>query len=168
MQRTTATKKSGAAGPLPLSGNDPVEMLENDHIVIKGLLDELTALDDAASRQQSFEALKAALTIHNATEENIVYPAIAKVAHKPTESKQLYHETAEADTLVFELDTLLKEGDEAAFTTKAKKLQKAVLAHIEEEETSAFPHLQKGASEEQVEQLTQSVREFRSALQFRM
>ncbi len=70
------------------------------------------------------ELLKGVLTIHNATEENLVYPAINKVAGGKLESQHLYHETAEADVLFFELDGLLKEGDDEQFARKAVKFRR--------------------------------------------
>ena len=73
---------------LPVRGNDAVEILLNDHQVIKGLLSELTAA--AGSRREAvLEQLKGVLTIHNATEENLVYPAINKVAGSKLEAQHL-------------------------------------------------------------------------------
>jgi hemerythrin superfamily protein len=152
---------------LPARGGDAVEILKNDHQVIKSLLEELTS-DGASRRKEVLEQLKGVLTIHNATEENLVYPAIDKVAGSRAESQHLYHETAEADVLVFELDSLLKERDDAEFALKAEKFQKAVLAHIDEEERKAFPRLQENADPEQAETLTHSVKAFRKSLHFEL
>ncbi|MGA7356197.1 MAG: hemerythrin domain-containing protein [Candidatus Cybelea sp.] len=152
---------------LPTRGRDAVEILKNDHQVIKSLLDELTSTQ-GSRRKEVLEQLKGVLTIHNATEENLVYPAIDKVGGSKTESQHLYHETAEADVLVFELDSLLKERDGAEFTLKAKKFHKAVLAHIDEEENKAFPRLQENADPEDTENLTRSVKAFRKSLHFEL
>lgn len=151
---------------LPVRGNDAIEILTNDHQTIKSLLSALTQATQPDRRKETLEQLKGALTIHNATEENLLYPALQVVAGKKSESQKLYHETAEADVLVFELDTMLKEGDDSGFSKTAEKLQSAVLEHIDDEENSAFPHLQKNAEPEQAQMLTQSVREFRSSIQF--
>jgi hemerythrin superfamily protein len=151
---------------LPAKGKDAVEILLNDHKVIKDLLNKLTEASDDEERQAAMEQLKGVLTIHNATEENLVYPALNKVADSKVESDHLYHETAEADVLFFELDTLLKAGDDETFDEKAEKFQEAVLHHIEEEEQKALPRLQENADPAQSEQLADSVREFRSSLHF--
>jgi hemerythrin superfamily protein len=151
---------------LPVRGNDAIEILTNDHDVIKSLLGQLTQATQTQIRKGVLEQLKAALTIHNATEENLVYPALNKVAGKKSESEKLYHETAEADVLIFELDTMLKEGDDSRFDSKATKLQAAILEHIEDEEEKAFQHLQDKAEPQQAQMLTQSVREFRNALRY--
>jgi len=150
---------------LPARGNDAVEILTNDHQVIKTLLTELT---DAVGprREQVLEQLKGVLTIHNATEENLVYPALNKVAGSKLESQHLYHETAEADTALFELDSMLKERDESEFVAKAEKFAEAVRHHIEEEEQKAFPRLQENADARHSEILAQSVKSFRKSLHF--
>lgn len=151
---------------LPAKGKNVVEILLNDHRVIKDLLSKLTDGTDEDERQRVMERLKGVLTIHNATEENLVYPALNKVAGNKTESDNLYHETAEADVLLFELDTLLKEGDDETFDEKAKKFRQAVLHHIQEEEQKALPRLQENVDPEKSEELAESVREFRSSLHF--
>ena len=112
------------------------------------------------------QKLKGVLTIHNATEENLVYPAIDKVAGSKLEAQHLYHETAEADTLLFELDSMLKERDESDFSMKAEKFADAVSHHIEEEEQKAFPRLQENADPRKAEILTASVKDFRKSLHF--
>lgn len=150
---------------LPVRGNDAVEILVNDHQVIKSLLRELTEAT-GPRRHEVLEELKGVLTIHNATEENLVYPAIDKVAGSKLEAQHLYHETAEADTLVFELDSMLKEKDQTDFTIKAKKFADAVLQHIDEEETKAFPRLRENADERHSEMLADSVKTFRKSLHF--
>lgn len=152
---------------LPTRGNDAVEILLNDHQVIKTLLNELTSAV-GPQREQVLEQLKGVLTIHNATEENIVYPAIDKMAGSKLEAQHLYHETAEADTLFFELDSMLKERDESDFTGKAKKFADAVRHHIEEEEQKALPRLQENVDPRHAESLAQSVKTFRKSLHFEL
>lgn len=150
---------------LPVRGNDAVEILLNDHQVIKTLLRELTEAT-GPQREQVLEQLKGVLTIHNATEESLVYPALNKVAGSKLESQHLYHETAEADTMLFELDSMLKERDQSDFAARAQKFADAVRHHIEEEEQKAFPRLQENADARHSELLAQSVKTFRKSLHF--
>jgi hemerythrin superfamily protein len=151
---------------LTLRGNTVHDIVVNDHETIKGLLSSLTGSAAREDRMQALERLKAALTIHNAMEETLIYPALAKVAGHNFETLKLYNETASADMLLFEIDTMLKEGDETKAGEKAEKLQNAVLKHIEEEEKSALPHLEKGADTKESRMLLESVREFRNAIAF--
>jgi hemerythrin superfamily protein len=150
---------------LPMRGNSVHDIVENDHETIKGLLNSLghAAPED---RRRILEQLKGALTIHNSMEENLIYPALDKVAGHKMETMKLYNETASADIMLFEIDTMLKEGDDTKFAAKCEKLQSAVFKHIEAEEKSAMPHLEKGAETRESQMLLASVREFRNAMQF--
>jgi|SRR5579883_422632 len=153
---------------IPAAGADAIETLIADHQRIKSLLSDLTAGSQSSSRMQTLEQLKAILTVHNAIEENLIYPALREVAGKKSESLKLYNETAEADVLLFTLDSMLKEGREDEFGKTAENLQAAVLEHIEDEEEKAFPHLQKGAEPQQTQLLNESVRQLRGSLRFDM
>ncbi len=68
---------------LPVRGDDAVEILRNDHQVIKNLLTELTG-EEPQERKRVFQQLVGVLTIHNATEENLVYPAIDEICRQQT------------------------------------------------------------------------------------
>ncbi len=157
---------TSTARSLPTKGTDAVEILKNDHTLIKRILSDLAAAKDNESRKELLDLAKPLLTVHNATEENLVYPALQKIAAQKRESQHLYKETAEADVLVFELDTMLKTGDDAAFSKTAEKLRDAVFEHIDDEETTAFPELREKATAEQTKSLTKDVREFRKAFTF--
>lgn len=150
---------------LPVRGHDAVEIILNDHTVIKSLLRELTE-SAGEQRDMVLEQLKGVLTIHNATEENLIYPAINKIAGSKLEAQHLYHETAEADTLLFELDSILKERDETDFDEKAEKFAEAVRHHIAEEEQKALPRLQESSDPRHAQILADSVRAFRNSLHF--
>jgi hemerythrin superfamily protein len=166
MQQSTSSIPT-VSGDVAAQG-DAIDVLLNDHVTIKSLLSQLTQAGEPTQRRRILEQLKGLLTIHNATEENLVYPAIAQVAGKKHESQHLYHETAEADVVMFQMDTLLKEhGDPAKFEALAQSFQKALLEHIDDEEEKAFPHLREHAEPQQARLLTQSVHELRSALQYK-
>ncbi|MFN2448826.1 MAG: hemerythrin domain-containing protein [Candidatus Baltobacteraceae bacterium] len=143
-----------------------IEMLISDHQTIKSLLTQLTRSSDSGTRKQTLEELKGLLTIHNSLEENIVYPALAQIARKHTESMHLYEETAAADVLIFEIDTMLKENDDSDFTAKAETLQKAVFEHIEDEEQKAFRDLREKAEPQEMQMLDTSAQEFRRKFRF--
>jgi hemerythrin superfamily protein len=151
---------------LPVHGSTAIEILKHDHQVIARLLTALTQATTTEARRDALAPLKAALVVHNATEENLVYPALRTLASKKAESHDLYHQTAEADALIFELDLLLQKGADAEFDAKVQVLQAAVVAHVASEETSAFPDLQQHLDAQQSEMLTSAVREFRNSFRF--
>jgi hemerythrin superfamily protein len=148
--------------PAQPAGTDAIDILEDDHERIKQLLSELVEAEDDR-RQAVLDELKAILTIHNATEENLVYPAVRFMAKRGVESDKLYHQQDEAKVAVWELD-MLAEGDE--FGKQAAALQSAVLAHIRKEEETEFPHLREAAGASGLRDLTAAVREFRANFQF--
>lgn len=90
---------------IPTVGNDAIEILVNDHQRIKALLKELTEGGEG-QRSSTLEALKEILTVHNSTEENLVYPAIQEIAGRKMHAKDLYHETAEADVALWQLSMM--------------------------------------------------------------
>jgi hemerythrin superfamily protein len=147
-------------------GLDALDILMNDHASIKGLLTDLVNATENERRKDILAQLKGVLVIHNATEENLVYPALAKIAGDQPAAEELHRETGVADVAIFELDALLQAGEEPDFGDKVVTLRDAVLAHIETEETTAFPHLREKATPEEGEALTQAVRDFRNALRF--
>jgi hemerythrin superfamily protein len=148
---------------LPVVGTDAIAILENDHKVVKQLLDELTQTS-GNERTAVLERLKAVLTIHTATEENLVYPAIQELAKRPIHAGQLYHQQDEAKVVVWELG-MMDQGD-PGFQSKATKLREAVLAHAQREEESEFPHLREAVDAGGLAKLTADVRRFRNSFVF--
>jgi hemerythrin superfamily protein len=159
---TAAARSSGIA----TAGNDAIEILMNDHQVVKSLLEQLAG-SNADERATVLEQLKAVLTVHNATEENLVYPTIRFVAARPRDAETLYHQQDEAEAALWSIDATIKgvlDGDDA--DDQIKTLQKAVLAHVRKEEETEFPHLREALKGSALRQLTDDVREFRSKFNF--
>ena len=160
MDRTNVA--SGGNGAMPAAGGDAVEILENDHRTIKDLLARLTS-GPKEEREEVLERLKPVVVVHNATEENLVYPAIHVLAQRPMHADKLYHEQDEAKVVVFRLSNL-SPGD-PEFQKKANDLRDAVTTHIEKEEKTEFRHLRDAAGDE-MPKLTDEVRRFRAEFIF--
>lgn len=151
----------------PAHGATAVDILVNDHRTIKDLLQRLRESTSRDLRMQCLKELQGILTVHNATEENLVYPALNKIGKKMFESLHLYYETANADIHAFEIDTMLKEGADAdKLQAKIDKFCDAVLEHIDDEESKAFPHLRDAADVAETQQLNEAVRTFRGSISF--
>jgi hemerythrin superfamily protein len=149
------------------TANDAIDILENDHENIKALFAQLVSATQANERTNILEQLKAILTVHNATEENLVYPAVRVAASRAKDADTLYHQQDEAKVGIWKLDAMLKGTlDEADFGAQAEELQKAVLAHIRKEEETEFPHLRDALKGKGLTQLSGAVREFRSEFRF--
>lgn len=98
------------ASPAAASGN-AIDILIQDHRRIGALMTQIaaTSAGDALQRAALLQRLADLLTIHNASEENLVYPAIRDLANRPQDAATLYHQQDEAKVLVFELDQMPKE-----------------------------------------------------------
>lgn len=151
----------------PANGTTAVEILVNDHRKIKDLLERLVSAQRTTERLECLAELQGVLTVHNATEENLVYPALNKIGKKMFESLHLYYETANADIASFEIESMLKEGQDGdAVQAKIEKLRDAVFEHIDDEEKKAFPHLQDAADDHETQLLNRSVQTFRGCIRF--
>lgn len=160
----TATAPKGGA---PVAGDDAIEMLENDHRLIKDLFTKLLAASQVSEQSLVLENLKAVLTVHNATEENLVYPAVRVAASRAKDADTLYHQQDEAKVGIWKLNAILmgalKNED---FGKHARELQDAVLAHVRKEEQTEFPHLRNALKGKGLTHLTDAIREFRSKFIF--
>ncbi|MGB8519617.1 MAG: hemerythrin domain-containing protein [Candidatus Tumulicola sp.] len=154
-----------AAGELASATGDAFATLRSDHEVVKNLLAELVQPDDRTLRRTMLNRLKTALAIHNATEESLIYPATRVLAGRKDRAERLYRETAEADVLLFEIDLLREDDDVPDFDEKVAKLRDAIVAHIDEEETTIFPDLLDRLGADGCKRLAQSMREFRGAFE---
>ncbi|MDQ2907779.1 MAG: hemerythrin domain-containing protein [Candidatus Eremiobacteraeota bacterium] len=152
------TQSQTSSAQIPTVGNDAIEILVNDHQRIKQLLGQLTD-GPQAQRTSTLEALKETLTVHNATEENLIYPAIREIAGRKMHSSELYHETAEADVALWQLSMMSPTDD--TFASTATKARDAIEKHISSEEESEFPHLRDSADTTQQQTLTSKVKQFR-------
>jgi hemerythrin superfamily protein len=137
---------------------DAIDLLLDDHRQIKDLLKRLVD-GDAAGVPDVTEQLKRLLTVHNATEENLVYPAIHTIAQRPMHARTLYHQQDDAAVAFWEIGNLQPGDDE--FLRKTADFRDAVLMHIHQEEEHEFPHLREALAPEDALQLSEEVAVFR-------
>lgn len=146
-----------------MRGVSAIDTLVKEHNLVKSLLQRLRSSDAVAERQQVLKQVQHLLTIHNATEENLIYPAINKIAGHKLEPIKLYNETAQAEMMLFELDTMMKTGDLEDLDKKVGRFCDAICQHIDEEESSAFRHLRDGADPREMQLLNESFLRFRES-----
>jgi len=131
---------------------DVFEALKADHRRVKELFSKF---EDADKRTKSAiaEETLAALEVHTALEEELVYPAIAKAIDDEDSVKEAVEEHHVAKLLIKELRRMQPGGD--AFAPKFKVLGELVAHHIDEEETEMFPQAEDAGIE--TEALSQQV-----------
>ncbi|MBV9388083.1 MAG: hemerythrin domain-containing protein [Chroococcidiopsidaceae cyanobacterium CP_BM_ER_R8_30] len=125
----------------PATDTDAISILVDDHRRIEALMNQIaqTPASDPTQRSQLLQQLIDLLTVHNFSEENLVYPAIRDIANLPGDATTLYQEQDQTKVLVFELNQLPKSDPDWGnlFTT----FQNALLSHVAQEENVDFPRL---------------------------
>lgn len=131
----------GVVKRLPWSKNvnDPIELLKTDHRRFENLLKEGEATTERAKkgRREILDALTSELTVHEAIEEQILYPALKPHAEAHDVVLESYEEHHVADAQIKELHDVAT--DDEKWGAKFKVLKESVEHHISEEENRMFP-----------------------------
>lgn len=119
---------------------DIVELLEEDHDVVKALLEEIDGAGPDA-RDELFWQLVPVLAAHEVVEERVVYPSIRGLRPDgETQAEERLQEQSEAEENLVRMEDMDRAGDE--FATEMHALKLAVLDHAELEEENVFPMLE--------------------------
>lgn len=140
-----------------------IDFLKQDHVAIKGILDELaeTTPRGVKKRTELLGKIGSLLKAHATIEEEIFYPALRKAGNHKDDDK-MYFEALEEHRAAGDLvlpDLLNTEPSSEQFSGRAKVLKELTEHHIEEEETEMFKRartlLDKATLEELGAQLAQ-------------
>jgi hemerythrin superfamily protein len=134
-----------------------LELLRNDHVAVRGLLQDLDAIAEKASRKEKMQMLnliEREVKIHTALEEKIFYPAFRKAADEKGDT-ELVHDAVEehhlVDKILPELKLLALTRD--GFGAKVRLTERLVFDHIELEEEEMFPRANEILGAEKLNQL---------------
>jgi hemerythrin superfamily protein len=140
---------------------DAISTLIEEHRIVKDRF-QLLLDSDREHAKDILQEIKGMLAVHNASEENVIYPAVSGIAERPQHARTLYHEQDDAEVALWDLANL--EWDDEQFLVKALSLHDALLAHIRREEESEFKFLRESLTPEAAARLTAEFRAFRAAL----
>jgi hemerythrin-like domain-containing protein len=120
-----------------------IDMLEDDHEKVKGLLEELAKTTPRAAKRRTELLQKIAMEfeVHATLEEEIFYPAFHQVGES-AEDEKMFFEALEEHRAVRDLvlpDLLDTDVTSDQFSGRAKVLKDLILHHAEEEEEELFP-----------------------------
>jgi hemerythrin-like domain-containing protein len=117
---------------------DALQLLKDDHTKVKKMLEELDGTTERAekTRTEIFGRLKHDLTIHEAIEEEILYPALKEFAKTRDITLEAYEEHHVVDQIVSELEAT-PVSDET-WGAKLTIMKENLEHHIEEEEGEMF------------------------------
>jgi len=109
--------------------------------MILATLDRMLAepADSTAKRATLYLALKRKLAKHALAEEDVVYPLLHNQGEDTEASKELYDEHADMKILLFELEELLKSGED--WSAQVRSLRDIIQDHVNDEEQVVFPKL---------------------------
>jgi hemerythrin-like domain-containing protein len=132
---------------------DAIALLKKDHDKVKELLNELETTTERGVkiRQELLATIKGELTVHEAIEEEIFYPALK--AHPKAKDLVLeaYEEHHVVDTVMAELEGL--DVTDETWGAKATVMKENVEHHIEEEETEMFKQARQVFDRQELEDL---------------
>ena len=125
--------------PWGTNESDPIVLLEADHRRFEQLLEQGNATTERGTKRRNelLVTLTAALKVHEAIEEQILYPALKPHAETHDIVLEGYQEHHVTDLLVRELRRLAKSDEK--WGAKFKVLEESLTHHIQEEERKMFP-----------------------------
>jgi len=127
-----------------------IKLLKHQHREVEALFKQMHNAKGSSAQRKLFEAIADALAIHSTIEERHFYPAVKE---KSTEGILL--ESLEEHLAVKRViaDLLQLEAGDETFQAKAKVLQDEVEHHVEEEEETLFPRVERMFDDEALESL---------------
>jgi hemerythrin-like domain-containing protein len=142
---------------------DALELLANDHRVMKKVLEDLEGTDDAGQREKLFTEAGRDLTIHETIEEEIFYPALREHAKTKEIALEAYEEHHVVDLVMEELEAT-PFADET-WEAKFKVMKENIEHHIEEEENEMFAHARQVFDTSQLAELGERMQARKTELQ---
>jgi hemerythrin-like domain-containing protein len=133
-----------------------VELLKQDHQVVKQLLEKLVATTERGvkTRQDLLQKIHVELAVHTDIEEQIFYPAYEQAGGREegVMNAEAREEHRAVDSLVLP-DLAKTDPSSISFAGRAKVLKELVEHHIEEEEQEMFPKATELLGAEKLEEL---------------
>ena len=132
---------------------DALKMLEDDHKTVKKILDDLESTTERGvkTRDELFTRFKKEMQVHEAIEEEILYPALKEHEKAKDIALEGYEEHHVVDQIMTELDGL--SYDDETWGAKLKVMKENIEHHIEEEEGEMFEKARQIFSKEELEKM---------------
>jgi hemerythrin superfamily protein len=134
---------------------DATKLLKSQHAEVKTLFGKFESAKGTSQKQAIFEQIADALAGHCTIEERIFYPSVyvgpLKDALKEAVEEHLAAKRVIADLLK------MKPGDEQ-FDAKMTVLKEEIEHHVEEEEGSLFPKVDKSFAKEELEAMGEQMK----------
>lgn len=145
--------------------NDPIELLKSDHRRFEKLLEDGEATTERAikGRGEILDALTSELGVHEALEEQLLYPALRPHIEAHTIVLEGIEEHHVADILIKELHKVRKNNEK--WGAKFSVLKESITHHIKEEERMMFPAARAALARKELMALGARMRALKSELE---
>jgi Hemerythrin HHE cation binding domain len=132
---------------------DALKLLEDDHEKIKQILADLDSTTERGvkTREELFTKVKQELTVHEAIEEEIFYPALKGHPKAREIVLEAYEEHHVVDEVMAEIDGL--PFDDETWGAKLTVMKENVEHHIEEEEDEMWKQARQVFDDTELEEL---------------
>src|SRR5262245_46405296 len=131
-----------------------IKLLKQQHREVEALFKHLEKAKTGAQRRKDFDRIADALAVHATVEEKHFYPSVNTRATEEILLESLEEHLAVKRVIA---DLLSLEPDDPTFEAKAKVLRDEVEHHVEEEEHTLFPKVQKLIDEETLESIGEAM-----------
>jgi hypothetical protein len=117
---------------------DAIQLLKDDHDTMKKMLTELESTTERGTRTREalFAKVREGLTVHEAIEEEIFYPALKEHPKAKEIVLEAYEEHGVVDMIMAEIEGV--PFDDETWGAKFTVMKENIEHHIEEEETEMF------------------------------
>ena len=144
---------------------DAITLLKDDHEKMKKLLSELESTTERGvkTREELFAKVRDELTVHEAIEEEIFYPALKEHPKTKEITLEAYEEHHVVDMDMAEIETVA--FDDEQWGAKFKVMKENIEHHIEEEEKEMFAKVRQAFERDELEQLGEQMAARKAQLQ---
>jgi hemerythrin superfamily protein len=151
-----ASAQSGSTTPASTAGEDPFQILADDHRRVEQLLQQIES-GSPQQREALLKQLQKELTGHAVAEENIIYPAMVRLGRERRDAKELYDEHGQVKLALFDLEMMSK--DDRRWMERFSELRRSLTKHVQEEEKEDFPKLRQALDPQTLQLLGRRVQE---------
>ena len=138
-----------------------ITLLKHQHREVEALFKQLHKAKAGAPRRNIFERIADALAVHAAIEEKHFYPAV-----KEKTTEEILLESVEEHLAIKRViaDVLRTDAADETFAAKIKVLEDEITHHVEEEEESLFPRVERMFDDEALESLGDAMEDTQAEL----
>jgi hemerythrin-like domain-containing protein len=146
---------------------DALKLLQDDHEAVLSLFDAYKKLGDGLSEQKSalVKKLCREIELHSEIEERVLYPELGKRRSEELRDKvrEGFEEHLSAKRIIGDLRGT--DVGDPQFDAKVRVLSEELEHHIKEEEDEMFPEARELMSEDQLDEIGDSMQALREALE---